>query len=238
MIIDVVTIFPKMFSPVLGESMIKRAQDKGLVKINIHNLRDYCCDLHKKVDAPSFGGGPGMIFRPEPIFKAVESILGYSLYPEKTEDNKKIIVFFTPQGKILNQKLAKEFLDFERIILLSGRYEGIDERIKRYLIEKEISLGDYVLSGGELPVMVFIDALTRIIPGVVSCRNSIKQDSFGNNLLDYPHYTRPRNFRGLKVPDVLLSGNHSKIASWRSAQALKSTLQKRPDLLKKKKNKE
>ncbi len=232
MIIDIVTIFPKMFKPVLGESIIRRAQDKGLVKINVHDLRDYSGLTHKKVDAPSFGGGPGMVIRPEAVFSAVESILGYQLYPAKRRDRKKSIVFFTPQGKILTQKRIKKSLRFERLVLLCGRYEGIDYRIRKYLVDEEVSIGDYVLSGGEPAAMVFVDAIVRIIPGVVSCSDSIKQESFESNFLDYPHYTKPRNFRELKVPEVLLSGDHRKIEQWRSKKALELTKARRPDLLK------
>ncbi|MCM8773713.1 MAG: tRNA (guanosine(37)-N1)-methyltransferase TrmD [Candidatus Omnitrophica bacterium] len=238
MIIDVLTIFPGVFYPILGESIIKRAQEKGLVKIIIHNLRDYSKLAHGKIDAPSYGGGPGMVIRPEPVFDAVESILGYSIYPDrekKEQDNKKRIIFFTPQGKILNQRMVKGYLEFNRLILLTGRYEGIDERIREYLVEEEISIGDYILSGGELPVMVFIDVLVRCIPGVVSCRDSIVKESFHNGYLDYPHYTRPRVFRGLRVPEVLLSGDHKKIEEWRKKKAIELTKKVRPDLLEDKK---
>jgi len=231
MIIDIITIFPKMFKPVLEESIIKRAQNKGLVKINIHNLRDYSGDIHKKVDSYSFGGGPGMVLRPEPVFKAIESILGESVYPRKKKNSKKNIVFFTPQGKILVQKDIKRFLKYQRLILLTARYEGIDERIRKYAVDEEVSIGDYVLSGGELPAMVFIDAVVRLVPGVVSSRDSVLQESFENNLLDYPHYTKPREFRGLKVPDVLLSGDHKRIKKWRVKKAYEITKEKRPDLI-------
>jgi tRNA (guanine37-N1)-methyltransferase len=231
MIINVITIFPKMFLPVIGESIIKRATNKGLVKINIYNLRDYSPFSHKKVDAPSYGGG-GMVFRCEPVFFAVESILGYKVYPKKKRDSAKRIILFTPQGKILNQKLIKKFLNYEKLILIAPRYEGVDERIRKYLVEEEISIGDYILSGAELAAMVFIDCLVRLIPGVVSNRDSIKEESFEDDLLDFPHYTRPENFRGLKVPSVLLSGNHEKIKEWRKKKALETTLKKRPDLLK------
>ena len=233
MIIDIITIFPNMFKPVLGESIIKRAQNKGLIKINIHDLRDYSGNIHKKIDPPAFGGGPGMVLRPEPVFKAIESILGESVYPYKKKNSKKNIVFFTPQGKILVQKGIKRFLKYQRLILLAARYEGVDERIRKYAIDEEVSIGDYVLSGGELPAMVFVDALVRLIPGVVSSRDSVLQESFENNLLDYPHYTKPGEFRGLKVPDVLLSGDHKKIKEWRKVKAYEITKVKRPDLIKK-----
>ncbi|MBU0877977.1 MAG: tRNA (guanosine(37)-N1)-methyltransferase TrmD [Candidatus Omnitrophica bacterium] len=230
MIIDVITIFPKMFSPVIKESIIKRAQNKGLVKINIHNLRDYSSCPHKKVDAPSYGGG-GMVFRMEPLSAALEAILKYKIYPKRNKDSTKRIILLSPKGKTLNQKVIKKFLNYERLIILAPRYEEVDERVKGYLIEEEISIGDYVLSGGELPAMVFIDCLVRLIPGVVSCKESIKKESFENNLLDFPHYTRPRDFRGLKVPKVLLSGNHKKIEEWRRKKSLEITKKRRPDLL-------
>lgn len=237
MLIDVVTIFPKMFSPVIGESIIKRAQAKGLVKIRIHNLRDYSPNSHRKIDAPSYGGGSGMVFRVEPLFLCTESILGYKIYPKERHNRKKRIVIFGPQGKTLNQKLIRKFLDFERIILIVPRYEGVDERVRLHLAEEEISLGDYILSGAELACMVFIDCLVRLIPGVVSDRDSILQESFEQGLLDYPHYTRPENFRGLKVPSVLLSGNHKEIEAWRRKKALEATRKRRPDLLRNAKNK-
>ncbi len=231
MIIDVVTIFPKMFDPVVNESIIKRAKTKGLVKIKLHNLRSYSKDKHKKTDAPSYGGG-GMVFKAEPLFRAVESILGNSVYPRPKTDKRKRIILFTPKGKTLDQKLIKKLLKYERLILLAGRYEGLDQRVHQHLAEEEISLGDYVLSGGELAAMVFIDCLVRLIPGVVSDKESVKNESFENDLLDFPHYTRPDNFRGLKVPEVLLSGNHKRIKEWRKKKALETTKLKRPDLFK------
>ncbi len=230
MIIDLITIFPRMFSQVLGETMIKRAQSKGLVKINIHNLRDFTDNLHRKVDAPSYGGG-GMVFRTEPLFKAVEAILGYSVYPKKIKNKSKRIILFSPKGKTLNQRKVKKFLNYEHLILLAPRYEGVDERARKYLAEEEISLGDYILSGGELASMVFIDCLCRLIPGVVSNRESIKKESFEGSRLDFPHYTRPADFRGLRVPKILLSGNHQEIKKWRRRRALEVTRSKRPDLL-------
>jgi tRNA (guanine37-N1)-methyltransferase len=230
MIIDVITIFPKMFLPVIEETIIKRAQQKGLVKINLHNLRDYSPLSGKKVDAPSYGGG-GMVFRCEPLFLCVESILGYRVYPKEKKDPKKRIILFTPKGKVLNQKLIKKFLKYERLILIAPRYEGVDERVRKYLTEEEISLGDYILSGAELATMVFIDCLVRIIPGVVADIDSIKEESFEGNLLDWPHYTRPSDFRGLKVPKVLLSGDHKKIKEWRIKKAEELTKKRRPDLL-------
>ena len=233
MIIDIITIFPEMFAPVINESIIKRAQEKGLVKINVHNLRKYSPHRDGKIDAPPFGGGGGMVFRVEPLFFAVEAILGYKVYPPEKQDCSKRIILFTPSGKILNQRLVREFLNYERLILIAPRYEGVDERVREYLVEEEISIGDYILSGGELPTMVFIDCLVRIIPGVVSCKQSIEKESFEENLLDFPHYTKPRQFRGLKVPEVLLLGNHKEIEEWRKKKSLEKTEKLRPDLLKK-----
>jgi len=226
MIIDVVTIFPNMFSPVLDESIIKRARAKGLVKINLHDLRQFSQNKHKKVDAPAYGSG-GMVFKPEPFFNAVESILGKSLGKKSLQR----VILFSPKGRQLNQKLVRKFLKFERLVLLTPRYEGVDERVHKYLADEEISIGDYILSGGELAAMVFIDCLTRLIPGVVSDKESVKNESFENSLLDFPHYTRPEDFRGYKVPKVLLSGNHKKIKEWREKKALEITRKKRPDLL-------
>lgn len=231
MIIDIITIFPKMFSPVLNESIIKRAKNKGLVKINVHDLRDYTDDAHRKVDAPSYGGG-GMVFRAQPLFSCAESILGHKLYPKKKSDNTKRIILFSPKGKSLNQKMVKKFLKYERIVLIAPRYEGVDERVRKHLADEEISIGDYILSGAELASMVFIDSVVRLVPGVVSDRESIKKESFEDNLLDFPHYTRPESFRGLKVPGVLLSGNHRKIQTWRYKKAKELTKKRRPDLLK------
>ncbi|MCK4810428.1 MAG: tRNA (guanosine(37)-N1)-methyltransferase TrmD [Candidatus Omnitrophica bacterium] len=231
MIIDVVTIFPQMFKPILGESIIKRAQKKGLVKINLVNLREYADGLHKKVDASPYGGGSGMVFSCGPLFSAVESLLGYKVYPEQKKDSKKRVILFSPKGKLLSSKLVKKFLRYERLILIAPRYEGVDERVNKYLAEEMVSIGDYVLSGGELPGMVFIDCLVRLIPGVVSSPDSVKQESFENGFLDYPVYTRPRDFRGVKVPKVLISGNHKEIDFWRRKKAEDLTKKLRPDLL-------
>lgn len=233
MIIDIITIFPKMFASVLSESIIKRAQNKGLVRINIHDLRDYCLDSHKKVDSPSYGGG-GMVFSPQPLFSAAEKILGYNLYPKTKKDKSKRVVLFSPTGKTLTQKSVKKFFKYERLLLIAPRYEGVDNRVTKYLAEEEISIGDYVLSGGELPAMVFIDCLVRLIPGVVSDNESVKKESFENSCLDFPHYTRPYEFRGLKVPSVLLSGNHKAIEMWRKNKSFEITKKRRPDLFNKK----
>jgi len=228
--IDIITIFPKMFEPVLNESIIKRARIKGKVQIYVHDLRDYSSDRHRKIDDRPFGGGSGMVMRPEPIFEAVETI------KEKVKSKKAKVILLCPQGERLNQKIAKNLAKHQQLILICGHYEGIDERVRESLVDKEISIGDYVLTGGELPAMVLVDAIVRLIPGVLGDKNSLNFESFEGNLLEYPHYTRPSNFKGMCVPRILLSGDHRKIESWRKGQALKRTKQRRPDLLKSKKN--
>jgi tRNA (guanine37-N1)-methyltransferase len=225
--IDIITIFPKMFEQVLNESIIRRAQNKGKVKIYIHNLRDYSQDKHKKVDDRPYGGGSGMIMRPEPIFRAVEDI------KSKIKNKKSKVILLSPQGKRLNQELVKELARLKNLILICGHYEGVDERVKRYLVDEEISIGDYILTGGEIPAMVLVDCVVRLIPGVLGNKKSLKFESFQGNLLEYPQYTRPANFRGMKVPKVLLSGDHKKIEAFRKREALRITLEKRPDLLNK-----
>jgi len=228
--IDIITIFPKMFEPVLNESIIKRARIKGKVQIYVHDLRDYSSDKHRKIDDRPFGGGSGMLMRPEPIFEAVETI------KEKVKSKKAKVILLCPQGERLNQKIAKNLAKHQQLILICGHYEGVDERVRERLVDKEISIGDYVLTGGELPAMVLVDAIVRLIPGVLGDKNSLNFESFEGNLLEYPHYTRPSNFKGMCVPRILLSGDHRKIESWRKGQALKRTKQRRPDLLKSKKN--
>jgi len=218
--IDIITIFPKMFEPVLGESILKRAQTAGKVKICVHDLRDYTTDKHRTVDDRPFGGGSGMVLCPEPIFKAVDDL--------KKSGTK--IVLLTPQGKKLNQPLAKKLAKYKHLILICGRYEGVDERV-RGLADNEVSIGDYVLTGGELPAMVLVDTMARLLPGVLGDKNSLNFESFEGNLLEYPQYTRPANFRSMKVPEILLSGDHKKIEAWRRQQALKRTKVRRPDLL-------
>jgi len=223
--IDILTIFPGMFAPVLNESIIKRAQEKGKVKIFIHDLRDYTGDRHRKVDDRPFGGGSGMLMTPQPIFDAVKKIKA------KSAKRKAKVVLMCPQGKKLNQGVVKKLGKFKHLILICGHYEGIDERVRINLADEEISIGDYVLTGGELPAMVLVDSLVRLIPGVLGDKFSLNFESFEGNLLEYPHYTRPADFRGMKVPKVLLSGDHKKIAIWRKLEALKRTRQRRPDLL-------
>jgi len=225
MLIDIITIFPTMFNGPLTASILKRAQEKGLLTINVHDLRDFTSDKHKTVDDYPYGGGAGMLMKPEPIFTAVEHLL--------TQDcvNKPKIVLMCPQGEVFSQQKAKELAQEEHLIFLCGHYEGIDERVRDYLVTEEISIGDYVLTGGELPAMVIIDSLSRMIPGVVKENDSIEQDSFYHGLLDYPQYTRPAAFRQMAVPEVLLSGHHEKIEAWRKKESLRKTFLRRPDLL-------
>ncbi len=224
--IIVLTIFPDMFNSPFSESIIKRAKDKHLININILDIRGFAKDRHKSVDDYSYGGGPGMILKPEPIIDAIESIY------QKDENwiNSKILIT-SAQGEIFNQKTAKSLSTLERIIFICGRYEGIDERVVQILNAEEISIGDYVLTGGEIPVMVMVDAIIRMIPGVIGKEESAKKDSFYHGLLDYPHFTRPENYRNYKVPEVLLSGDHKKIGRWRIKQSLLRTFIRRPDLL-------
>ncbi len=226
--IDVITIFPGVFEGVIQESILKRAQQKNIVKIKTHNLRDFTVDKHSTVDDYPYGGGVGMVLKAEPIFRAVEKILRR----EKGKSKARIILL-TPQGKTFNQAKAKELSKQKHLILICGHYEGVDERVKDNLVTDEISIGDYVLTGGELPAMVIIDCVVRLLPGVLHKRESFENDSFYQGLLDYPHYTRPRKFKGLSVPELLLSGDHSRIRRWRRQKALENTLNKRPDLLKK-----
>lgn len=224
--IDIITIFPGMFNCVLNESIMKRAQAKGKVKFYIHDLRDYTQDKHRKVDDRPFGGGSGMVMRPEPIFNCVDKI------KSKTRGARTKVILLSPQGKKFNQACAKRFIKLNNLILICGHYEGVDERVRRYLVNEEVSIGDYILTGGELPAMVLIDAVVRLIPGVLGDKNSLNFESFEGNLLEYPHYTRPANFRNIDVPEVLLSGDHNKIGAWRKEESVRVTRERRPDLLK------
>ena len=218
--IDIVTIFPNMFNEVFNESIIKRAINANKVTINIHDFRKFSDDPHGKVDDTPYGGGAGMVLTPAPIFACVEKI--------KTEDSK--VILLTPDGIPYKENIAYDLSKEKHLILICGHYEGFDERI-RSLADYEISIGDYVLSGGEIPAMVLVDSIVRLVPGVIN-KDSHIADSFNNNLLDYPTYTKPRVFKGMEVPEVLISGDHQKIASWRQEQALKRTQERRPDLLK------
>jgi tRNA (guanine37-N1)-methyltransferase len=219
--IDVLTLFPAMFAGPLDESIIKRAREAGRLDLAIHNLRDYAHDRHKTVDDRPFGGGPGMLLKPEPIFEAVES-----LAREGTR-----VILLSPAGRAFSQAIARELAGLEHLLMVSGHYEGFDERARKQLADDELSIGDYVLTNGALPVMVIIDAVTRLLPGVLGDEDSAREDSFSQGLLEYPQYTRPAEFRGMKVPEVLLSGNHAEIARWRAEQARLRTKERRPDLL-------
>jgi len=219
--IDVLTLFPPMFAGPLDESIIKRARETGRLDLRIHNLRDYAHDRHKTVDDRPFGGGPGMLLKPEPIFEAVADL---------GRDATRVILF-SPAGRTFNQAIASELAGRERLLLISGHYEGFDERVREQLADDELSIGDYVLTNGGLPVMVVIDAVARLLPGVLGDEQSAQEESFSHGLLEYPQYTRPAEFRGMKVPEVLLSGNHGEIARWRAEQARLRTQARRPDLL-------
>lgn len=221
--IDVLTIFPGMFTGPLSESIVGRARERGLVEIYIHDVRDFARDKHRTTDDYPFGGGAGMVMKPEPLFAAVESVLGQATGPYR-------VMLMTPQGCLFTQDVAHKLATESHLILICGHYEGVDERVREALVTDEISIGDYVLTGGELPAMVVIDAVTRVIPGVLD-EESVAAESFSSGLLDYPQYTRPREFRGMKVPDVLVSGDHEKVRIWRRRQALARTLERRPDLL-------
>ena len=224
--IDILTIFPNMFDGFLNESIIKRAIESSKVEIKVHDFREYSTDPHKKVDDYSYGGGAGMVLMPQPIFDAVEAI--------KTPDSH--IILLTPQGSVYNQKKAISLLEYKHLIIICGHYEGFDERI-RTLADEEISIGDYVLTGGEIASMVIVDSVTRLIDGVIN-HESYENDSFSDNLLDYPVYTKPYDFRGMKVPEVLVSGNHKKINEWRLEQQVLRTKARRPDLIEKRENNE
>lgn len=223
--IDILTIFPEMFGDNIKSSILGRALDNELIKIYVHDIREYAANKHKKVDDYPYGGGQGMVMSPQPLFSAIRAVLN-----EISSTDVKI-VYFTPRGKVLKQNLALELVKHDHFILLCGHYEGIDQRIIDTFVDIEISIGDYILTGGELPALVFIDCISRLIPGVVGNPESIENESFSNNLLEYPHYTRPQVYEGLKVPDVLLSGNHKEIEHFRAEQSIKITKERRPDLL-------
>jgi len=223
---DIITIFPEMFSAYLGESILKRAIQKGLLDVKFFNLRGFTSDKHRTVDDYPYGGGSGMIMKIEPIYEALNSI--------KADGHKRLTILMSPQGKPYTQRMAESLaLDPRRIVFICGRYEGIDERVRHSLVDEEISIGDYVLTGGELASLVIIDSIARLVPGVLGDEDSVKEESFSWGLLDYPHYTRPPEFMGMKVPDVLLSGNHKEIWRSRRREAIRRTLLKRPDLLEK-----
>ena len=229
--IDVLTIFPEFFTQVFDFGIIRRAKLAGIVDVKVHDIRGFAADKHQMTDDRPFGGGDGMVMKPEPIFAAVEHLLGTSDrggYPEGTR-----VIMLSPQGVPLTQAVAKALADdAEHVVLICGRYEGVDERVNDALVTDEISIGDYVLSGGEPAAVVLTDAIVRLLPEALGSETSAENDSFSNGLLDCPHYTRPADFRGMKVPEVLLNGNHAEIEKWRNAKALEKTRKNRPDLLK------
>jgi tRNA (guanine37-N1)-methyltransferase len=220
---DVFTLFPEVLESYLQTSILKRAQQNNLLTVKLYNIRDWTADRHHTTDDTPYGGGGGMVMKPEPIFSAVEAVCGVT--PDCP------VILLSPQGRIFNQQVALELAQFERLALLCGRYEGIDERVVEHLVSDEISIGDYVLTGGELPALVLIDAISRFVTGVLGDPEGAQDDSHASGLLEYPHYTRPPEFRGWSVPEVLLSGDHGRIARWRREQALRRTLERRPDLL-------
>lgn len=222
---DVFTLLPETFTPYLQASILQKAAERGLLEFGVHNIRDYAHDKHHTTDDMPYGGGGGMVMKPEPVFEAVETILGA---PPACP-----VILMTPQGRVFNQQIARELSTHARIALLCGRYEGIDERIRTHLVTDEISIGDYVLTGGELPALILIDAISRHIPGVLGDPTGAEDDSHASGLLEYPHYTRPPEYRGWKVPDTLLSGDHGKIDKWRREQSLRRTLARRPEMLEK-----
>ena len=219
---DIITIFPEMFGNVFSAGVLKKALDRNLIEVNVHNLRDFTSDKHQQVDDRPFGGKPGMVLKPEPIFSAVESIRENEATP---------VYLLSPQGRTFNSSFAEELAANRQIVFICGRYEGVDERVVEYLVTDEISIGDYVLTGGEPAAVVLVDAVSRFIPDVVGKTESVRSDSFIEDVLAFPQYTRPRDFRGKKVPDVLFSGNHKKIEDWRKKKSLEKTRLKRPDLL-------
>ncbi len=223
---DVLTLFPELIQSVLGESIIGRAQENGLVSVNAINIRDFSANKHKKVDDYPYGGGKGMVMTVQPIYDAYRSIVEGLDYKPK-------VIYMSPQGRVLTQQMAQKLMQEKHLILLCGHYEGIDERVIEEIVDEEISIGDYVLTGGELPAMVLIDCVSRLVPGVLASEDSYSEESHFNGLLEYPQYTRPHEFNGRKVPEVLMNGHHANIQKWRRQQSLKRTYKKRPDLFEK-----
>ncbi|MDA1330524.1 MAG: tRNA (guanosine(37)-N1)-methyltransferase TrmD [Chloroflexi bacterium] len=221
--VDVFTLFPEVFPSYLETSIISRAQAAGLLTVGLHNIRDYATDKHQVTDDEPYGGGGGMVMKPEPIFAAVETVLGV---PPRVP-----LILLSPQGRRLDQKLAQQFSELDHFALLCGRYEGVDERVRQHLVSDEISVGDYVLTGGELPALILIDAVTRLLPGALGAPDGAQNDSHASGLLEQPHYTRPPEFRGWAVPEILRSGDHARIENWRRQEALRRTAQRRPDML-------
>lgn len=223
----IMTLFPEIFNSYMSESIMKRAVEKGIIEVNIYNIRDFSTNKHKKVDDYPFGGGAGMVMTPQPIYDTYKYIV------DKFNIEEPRVIYLTPKGKVHNQEIATDMSSYEDIILLCGHYEGIDQRIIDSIVTDEISIGDYVLTGGELPALILIDSISRLIPGVLNQNESFEEESFKDNLLEYPHYTRPREFMGMEVPEVLLSGNHKKIDEWRHEKSIEITKERRPDLYKK-----
>jgi tRNA (guanine37-N1)-methyltransferase len=223
---DILSIFPEMFTSPLNFSLLKKAQEKGILNISLHDIRDWADDKHKMTDDAPYGGGCGMVMKLEPVERALAAI-------RKKNEEDSIVVLMTPQGEMFNQRIAEEFSGKKRIIIICGRYEGVDERIRECLVDREISVGDYILTGGELAALVLIDAVSRFIPDVLGNPESTNNESFTHNLLEYPQYTRPSDYKGWTVPDVLLSGNHAEIELWRKKESLRRTYKRRPDLLNK-----
>ena len=221
---EILSIFPEMFVSPLDFSLLKKAQEKKLVKISLHDIRDWADDKHRMTDDAPYGGGCGMVMKVEPVEKALAEL-------RKKRKTKPTVILMTPQGEVFNQKIAEELSAKKRIIIICGRYEGVDERIREHLVDREISIGDYILTGGEMAAMVLIDAVSRLIPDVLGNPQSAESESFSHDLLEYPQYTRPAQYKGWKVPDVLLSGHHADIELWRKTEALKKTYRRRPDLL-------
>lgn len=230
--IDILSLFPKMVEGPLNESMVRIAQDKNLLRINVHNIREWTNDRHRTADDKPFGGGSGMVMKIEPVYKALVELKDKTSRTHEDKKGDTRVILLTPQGKKLNQTTVKRLSRMERLIIICGHYEGVDERI-RQLVDEEISIGDYILTCGEIPACVLVDSVARFLPGVLGDPSSLDTESFEDNLLEYPQYTRPRTFEGWKVPDILLSGNHKKIIAWRKKEALKRTRQKRPDLYRK-----
>ena len=220
---DIFTLFPEVITPYLNSSILQRAQENALIHIDLYNIRDYTHDKHHVTDDAPYGGGGGMVMKPEPIFEAVDTVLGV---PPACP-----VILMSPQGRPFTTAIARELASLPRIALICGRYEGVDERVREHLVTDQISMGDFVLTGGELPAMAVVDAVTRFLPGALGDPDGANDDSFGDGLLEYPHYTRPEDFRGWRVPEVLLSGNHALIAKWRKEQSLARTKKHRPDLL-------
>jgi len=220
---DIITIFPEIFREVFDFGIVRRAAESGLIDVRIHDLRDYTYDRHHQVDDRPFGGGAGMVMKPEPLFRAIEAITHGAGAVSR--------ILLSPQGRLFDQQVAEELSRETQVVLICGRYEGVDERVVQHVVDSEISIGDYVLSGGEIPAMVVVDAVTRLIPGALGCDQSAERESFIGGLLDHPHYTRPAEYRGLRTPDVLLGGNHAEIERWRRRKAIEKTVQRRPDLI-------